>query len=200
MATTSCLDGARLILTQGNGGNASVYRTERDTFAKITKYDTNGAPDHFEVRYKNGQIATLGGSNATVVRGVLGVRVVSATGAPDRAGGDSQGNTIDYTYADPHERDGNLEPPHRRDSKIYRLGKHSGKPIRKVRLGRQRSDSTRSASTSAAVRSEAFGSFMRSRCTGPRLTRPRPRPRSATGSYAATSSRMGRAMPMTGAS
>ncbi|QSQ12250.1 RHS repeat-associated core domain-containing protein [Myxococcus landrumensis] len=59
-----CLDGARLVQTNPGaaayGANGSEYRTEVDTFARVTLLAStpNGPPDAFEVRQKNGRILT----------------------------------------------------------------------------------------------------------------------------------------------
>ncbi|WP_194869476.1 FG-GAP-like repeat-containing protein [Myxococcus sp. AB025B] len=59
-----CLDGARLVHTNPSvaayGANGSEYRTEVDTFARVTLLAStaSGPPDSFEVRLKNGRILT----------------------------------------------------------------------------------------------------------------------------------------------
>jgi len=57
-----CLDGSRLRLESGTpyGGSGTTYRTERETFVRVT---ANGAgPGWFEVRHKNGLIYEYGNS------------------------------------------------------------------------------------------------------------------------------------------
>ncbi|MDM3872676.1 FG-GAP-like repeat-containing protein, partial [Porticoccus sp. W117] len=56
------LDGQRLILVSGIYGDPdSEYRTEIDSFAKITaKGGTTGHPDYWEVKRKDGSISTYG--------------------------------------------------------------------------------------------------------------------------------------------
>ncbi|WP_170300498.1 RHS repeat-associated core domain-containing protein [Myxococcus fulvus] len=59
-----CLDGARLVHTNPSvaayGANGSEYRTEVDSFARVTLFAStpSGPPDSFEVRQKNGRILT----------------------------------------------------------------------------------------------------------------------------------------------
>jgi RHS repeat-associated protein len=109
-----CLDGLRLILVSGNGGNGSVYRLERDTLAKITKFGaSDGNPDSFEVRLKDGRILTYGGDDADWDADVYDHTVSppqllfrqhyawSLKQVRDRAGGDTIGNNMIYSYSNP---------------------------------------------------------------------------------------------------
>lgn len=63
-----CLDGQRLRPVSGTEGLAqSVYKTERDSFAKITIDETRvGAPWKFTVFQKDGRILRYGGSDQAV--------------------------------------------------------------------------------------------------------------------------------------
>jgi len=62
-----CLDGQRLIVVGGVYGTASTeYRTETDTFSKITSHGWNGTgPDWFEVQSKGGQTVQFGNSESS---------------------------------------------------------------------------------------------------------------------------------------
>ncbi|NOX75692.1 MAG: hypothetical protein GXP17_03560, partial [Gammaproteobacteria bacterium] len=60
-----CLNGQRLVVVNGlpYGANGAEYRTEIDSFAKITSYGTgenNDGPDHFIVQTKAGRIIEFG--------------------------------------------------------------------------------------------------------------------------------------------
>jgi RHS repeat-associated protein len=60
-----CIDGDRLLVTNNSvyGANGSEYRTEIETFTKITSYGTyNGAPEYFKVYRKDGLIYYYGNS------------------------------------------------------------------------------------------------------------------------------------------
>ena len=60
-----CLDGQRLLLTSGTYGSAdSTYKTEIDSFAKVTaKGGTAGHPDYFVVERKDGSVSKYGGDS-----------------------------------------------------------------------------------------------------------------------------------------
>jgi hypothetical protein len=66
-----CLDGQRLIAVSGAYGmNNTEYRTERDTFAKIVSYTSNGvAPQTFKVWTRSGRIQEYG-TNSNTQQGV----------------------------------------------------------------------------------------------------------------------------------
>ena len=60
-----CLDGQRLLLQSGSyGGNGAVYRTEIDSFAKITSHGGNTSnPDYFTVERKDGSTSYYGNNS-----------------------------------------------------------------------------------------------------------------------------------------
>lgn len=61
-----CLDGARLIATNGNnyGTHGTQYRTELDSFARVTQNgDVNGTATSFTVEHADNRISIYGGSN-----------------------------------------------------------------------------------------------------------------------------------------
>ncbi len=58
-----CLNGQRLILVKGllYGSNSAQYRTEQDTFVRVTQYgNLNDPGTYFKVEYKNGSINFYG--------------------------------------------------------------------------------------------------------------------------------------------
>ncbi len=60
-----CLDGQRLLLLSGSyGGNGAVYRTEIDSFAKITSHAGNtSSPSYFTVERKDGSTSYYGNNS-----------------------------------------------------------------------------------------------------------------------------------------
>ncbi|UFH58581.1 RHS repeat-associated core domain-containing protein [Sulfurovum mangrovi] len=60
-----CLDGQRLINISGvYGASGTEYRTEIDTYSKVTSYDDlNGGPSYFEVKTKSGLTYIYGRDN-----------------------------------------------------------------------------------------------------------------------------------------
>lgn len=87
------LDGERLICVSGNYGVAdSVYRTEMDSYARITAYGTG--PAYWKVETKAGLIVTLGNtadSKLAVISGTLGWCVDKVA--------DTKGNYYKVEYA-----------------------------------------------------------------------------------------------------
>ncbi len=85
-----CLDGQRLILVSGSyGGAGSEYRTERETFSKIS-FDGSA----FTVRTKDGNTAQYGvGNSAIKAQGKTTVRTWALNKVSDRLGNTL---TIDY--------------------------------------------------------------------------------------------------------
>lgn len=92
-----CLDGQRLIAVTGpHGGNGTQYRTESESFARVTSYgDLGDGPAWFVVEYKNGQIATFGGTDDARMRHVAGNGVLAwkVSKVADRSG-----NEYNVTY------------------------------------------------------------------------------------------------------
>ncbi len=90
-----CIDGKRLIPVAGsqNGADGAEYRTAVDTFAKIISH--GAGPSSFEVRFKDGRIATYG----STVDATLSDR----EGVPHswyvRRIEDRRGNNIQIVYA-----------------------------------------------------------------------------------------------------
>jgi hypothetical protein len=61
-----CLNGNRLVLTSGSQGQSgSQYRTELDQFVLVTLKggNTDSRASYFDVKYKNGRVATFGSSS-----------------------------------------------------------------------------------------------------------------------------------------
>ncbi|WP_105254783.1 SpvB/TcaC N-terminal domain-containing protein [Pseudoalteromonas sp. T1lg75] len=67
-----CLDGSRLMVATGTyGASGATYRTEVDSFVRITQYGSlNSSSTWFKAEYKNGRTASYGkSSNSRVVHG-----------------------------------------------------------------------------------------------------------------------------------
>jgi len=102
-----CLDGQRLLLETGAnyGAVGATYKTEIDSFAKITSVaGSNGHPDYFTVERKDGSTSTYGGTgdiDAEQVARNADTTLTSntLTWALDRFE-DSVGNSIEFEYAD----------------------------------------------------------------------------------------------------
>lgn len=64
-----CLDGQKLILVSGTYGAAAEYRTEIDSFAKISSFGSDPAkgPDSWEVRSKGGRILHFGSTTDSTI-------------------------------------------------------------------------------------------------------------------------------------
>jgi hypothetical protein len=108
-----CLDGQRLILTDASGnplanqqgdslggsGMVHEYRTEKDSFARIRAYGSNGdasnGPAYFKVWTKSGQIYEYGNGSGSQIN-VTGKGVLTAW-AVSRIS-DTVGNYIDFRY------------------------------------------------------------------------------------------------------
>lgn len=92
-----CLDGERLIVASGAyGANATEYRTEKETFAKITSYGAAGTgPLWFKVWTKSGQIIEYG--NSTDSRVIATGKTTAALWAMNRTQ-DVKGNYLIATY------------------------------------------------------------------------------------------------------
>lgn len=94
-----CLDGKRLINTSGTyGANGTEYRTEVDTYAKITSYEgsTYYGPKYFKVKTKSGLIYTYGDNgnpNGVIANSININRYWKVTKIEDRFG-----NSIDFDY------------------------------------------------------------------------------------------------------
>jgi YD repeat-containing protein len=97
-----CLDGQRLRLESGVYGTAgSVYRTEIESYAKITAVGTAGnGPASWEIRTKDGLILEYGNSADSRIESVGSTtpRVWALSSMRDRANGTAAGNTATYTY------------------------------------------------------------------------------------------------------
>ncbi|MBW9336774.1 hypothetical protein FEE59_24985, partial [Herbaspirillum sp. RU 5E] len=108
-----CLDGERLIAVGGaDGGNGTLYRTEREAFAKIVSYGSAGSgPAWFKVWTKSGQIMSYGASADSRIEapGKSEIKIwalseildtksnrLQATYVKDSANGDFYPNRIDY--------------------------------------------------------------------------------------------------------
>ena len=85
-----CLDGQRLVAISGNyGANGTEYRTEVDSFARITSYGTAGTgPESFEVEARDGRIIAYGATtdSRVEVEGGTSVRLWAASRVEDRLG------------------------------------------------------------------------------------------------------------------
>ncbi|HSX52566.1 MAG TPA: FG-GAP-like repeat-containing protein [Cellvibrio sp.] len=97
-----CLNGDRLLLASGTYGAAgSTYKTEIDSFARITAVGgTTGHPDSFTVEYKDGTIETYGNTtdsaNSKNQLSSSNSNTVLDWALSKRS--DSAGNKIIYTY------------------------------------------------------------------------------------------------------
>lgn len=94
-----CLDGQRLRLASGTYGTpGSTYRTEIDTFARVTWVGTaGGGPASWEVYQRDGLIFTYGATGDSFIEtvGSATARVWAVNRISDRAG-----NYIDFTYTE----------------------------------------------------------------------------------------------------
>ena len=92
-----CLDGQRLRLASGTHGQAgAVYRTEIESFSRITLYGSAGAsPAYFTVERKDGLIYEYGktADSRIEIAGSTTVRLWALSRILDRAG-----NYVDFTY------------------------------------------------------------------------------------------------------
>lgn len=98
-----CLDGQKLIATTGTyGANNTVYHTAEESFAEVRSFlsAASGAPDRFEVRRKDGRIATY-----LPIERSPGYRVMWVL----RKLEDRVGNTIEYLYEQTVQADGAME-------------------------------------------------------------------------------------------
>jgi RHS repeat-associated protein len=97
-----CLDGQRLRLESGTyGAGGSVYRTEIESFAKVTAVGTAGnGPASWEVRTKDGLILEYGNSTDSRIESIGSTtpRVWAISSMRDRANGTSAGNTATFVY------------------------------------------------------------------------------------------------------
>ncbi|TQV86343.1 SpvB/TcaC N-terminal domain-containing protein [Aliikangiella coralliicola] len=99
-----CLDGQRLILTQGAtyGANGTEYRTEQDSFARIILTGDYNATDssgsHFTVEHKSGMVSYYGKTSNSrhTADGQSKTLSWALTSREDRT---TQKNNIQYTYA-----------------------------------------------------------------------------------------------------
>ncbi|HYE86060.1 MAG TPA: FG-GAP-like repeat-containing protein, partial [Vicinamibacterales bacterium] len=96
-----CLDGQRLVLVAPSGGvygNANTeYRTERESFSRITAVGTVGAgPSWFEVRTKSGQIAEYG--NRTDAKIMANGQATKVRAWAISKVSDRNGNAIEFFY------------------------------------------------------------------------------------------------------
>lgn len=95
-----CLDGKRLMVVSGTYGMAdSSYRTEIESFAKVTAFGSAGSgPQYFVVKTKEGQTLEFGRSvdSRVTVAGISTIRVWALNKIAD-----SVGNTQTIAYALP---------------------------------------------------------------------------------------------------
>ena len=95
-----CLDGQRLMVTSGTyGASGAVYRTELDTFARVTQMGggINDSTTWFKVEHKGGRVSYYGES--TDSRHSLSGRTEVSRWAVKRVTDRSNNNMI-YTYVD----------------------------------------------------------------------------------------------------
>jgi RHS repeat-associated protein len=109
-----CLDGERLVRTDYSGApsasaaygvSGAYYRTEIDSFARVTQYggDLAAAATCFKVEHKSGEISYYGGQpNGTSCTAGPSRQIPSGAVAPLswqlQKTVDAQGNSIDYSY------------------------------------------------------------------------------------------------------
>jgi hypothetical protein len=98
-----CLDGQRLMVVAGSyGAAASEYRTERESFSKVTAAGAAGGsaangPEHFVVKTRSGLTMTYGGS-ADSRQEAQGKAAVAAWSLSKVS--DINGNTLTVTYVE----------------------------------------------------------------------------------------------------
>jgi virulence plasmid B protein len=97
-----CLDGNKLRLVSGTYGSAaSVYRTEVETFTRVTAYGTAGTgPEYFIAELKNGLKYEYGNSTDSRIEPLnySGGQVSTARVWALNKIYDRSGNTIEFTY------------------------------------------------------------------------------------------------------
>jgi RHS repeat-associated protein len=104
-----CLDGQRLILTSGTtyGANLAEYRTEQDTFVRVTQYGAlNSLSTSFKVEDKSGVIS-LYGDTANSRFSPQNVDQTLSWSVRQKA--DQVGNNIHYYYNNPNDGTFSLE-------------------------------------------------------------------------------------------
>ena len=101
-----CLDGMRLVAI-ATSGNSVEYRTQPDTFRKVTAYTSGDAPEKgpvsFVVQSKDGLVAEYGGHlSSSATSDEASSRVMANDGIVARWGisrlRDQSGNYIDFSY------------------------------------------------------------------------------------------------------
>lgn len=107
-----CMDGQRLVSTGGvYGANATVYRTERESFSRIASYGASGTPAtgpaFFTVETKSGLTMYYGNSvdSAIVQQGKATVQAWALHAVID-----SKGNYYTITYQDTSATNGEFYP------------------------------------------------------------------------------------------
>lgn len=94
-----CLDGKRLMLVSGTyGQSGAIYRTELDSFAKVTQTGSLNSLSSFTVQYPNNKTGYFG--TTTDSRHIPSGSAIIANWAIAREQ-DASGNTIDYRYITP---------------------------------------------------------------------------------------------------
>src|SRR5690606_14979687 len=115
-----CLDGQRLLVTSGSyGAPGSTYKTEIDSFAKITAVGgSNGNPNYFTVERKDGSVSYYGNDSGTTKSRLDTSAGVALTWAISTFR-DSVGNAIWFLY-------GNDGDGHRIQEVRYAYGNSAG--------------------------------------------------------------------------
>jgi RHS repeat-associated protein len=94
-----CLDGQRLVATQGAYGDSGTeYKTEVDSFVRVTSHGSvGGGPSYFTVEHPNGQTSYYGNTVDSKIeaQGKSVVRVWALNRVVDVSG-----NYMDYTYTE----------------------------------------------------------------------------------------------------
>lgn len=100
------LDGQRLVCVSGTyGGNGSKYRTELESFSRVTAIGASGSgPEKFKVETKSGHFVEYG-HTADAVQKIAGY--AEAVSWYLNAVSDSMGNNINYIYM---SQDGSVYP------------------------------------------------------------------------------------------
>ena len=108
-ADAFCLDGQRLVATQGvYGASGTEYRTEQESFSKVVSLEADGSgPALFKVYLKDGRVMTYGKLNNSTLAGErASVRALDATGFA--VSKDGRENRLVWALSQAEDRSGNF--------------------------------------------------------------------------------------------